>query len=124
MTISDSSSPAVRDTGNHSAPQRKTIYLTGPSVQIDAEAYACRRDLAEIALAGHVFAQHYAVPLRHIVIREVPIHKSPRADSECVATLAIDDNFQVLDIGNDWAWGRGDARGTTGYVVADALNLP
>ena len=93
-------------------------------MRIDAEAFACRRDLAEIALAGQVFAQHYAVPLLHIAIREVQIRKSPRADSECVATLAIDDNFQVLDIGNDWAWGRGDARGTTGYVVADALHLP
>ena len=91
---------------------------------IDADAFACRRDLAEIALAGRVFAQHYAVPLRHIVKREVPIHKGPRADSDCVATLGIDDSFHVLDIGNDWAWGRGHAHGTTGYVVADALNLP
>jgi len=92
-------------------------------VRIDADAFACRRDLAEIALADRVFAQHYAVPLRHSVNREVPIHNSPRADSGCLATLGIDDSFLVLDIGNDWAWGRGDARGTTGYVVADALTL-
>ncbi|MES2289960.1 MAG: SH3 domain-containing protein [Pseudomonadota bacterium] len=89
---------------------------------MDATQYAVRRDLAEIELADTVFAQHYAVPLAMTANREVPIHSAPRADSDVVATLAIDQTFNILDIGKDWAWGRGDTAGTVGYVAADALN--
>ena len=83
-----------------------------------------RRDLAEIALADRVFAQHYAVPLPMTANREVPVHDAPRADADVVATLAIDATFHVLDLGRQWAWGRGDEQGTVGYVAADALTLP
>lgn len=107
-----------------SGAPRKVIHLSGPSVPVDSTQYAVRRDLAELSLADTVFAQHYAVPLAMNANREVPIHALPRADSDVVATLAIDQNFNVLDIGKEWAWGRGDAQGTVGYVAADALNLP
>lgn len=117
MTISDNWSP-----GNPSSAPRKVIHLSGPSRPVDASRYAVRRDLAEIGLADTVFAQHYAVPLTMITNREVPIHAAPRADSDVVATLSIDQNFNILDIGKEWAWGRGDAAGTVGYVAADALN--
>lgn len=105
-----------------SGAPRKVIHLAGPSVPVDTKKYAVRRDLAEIALADKVFAQHYAVPLAMSANRDVPIHAAPRADSDVVATLAIEQSFNVLDIGKEWAWGRGDADGTVGYVAADALN--
>lgn len=107
-----------------SGAPRKVIHLTGPSVLVDSTKFAVRRDLAELSLADTVFAQHYAVPLSMAANREVPIHAAPRADSDVIATLAIDQNFNVLDIGKEWAWGRGDRDGTVGYVSANALNLP
>lgn len=106
-----------------SGAPRKVIHLAGPSVPVDSTKHAVRRDLAELSLADLVFAQHYAIPLTMVTNRDIPIHAAPRADSDVVATLAIDQNFNVLDIGKEWAWGRGDRDGTVGYVVADALNL-
>ena len=120
MKTSESSSP---DGSDPIAPPRKRIYLIGPSVPIDTKVHAVRRDLAELALAPQVFAQHYAVPMRHIAQREIAIHAAPRADSATVSTLAAQDNFHVLDLGQDWAWGRGDAKGSVGYVRTDALTL-
>ena len=90
---------------------------------IDTKVHAVRRDLAELALAPQVFAQHYAVPMRHTAQRDVVIHTSPRADSATVATLSAQENFHVLDLGKDWAWGRGDTKGSVGYVPTDALIL-
>lgn len=119
MTTSDNWSP-----DSLSSAPRKVIHLSGPSVPVDSKNFAVRRDLAEISLADTVFAQHYAVPMAMSANREVPIHAAPRADADVVATLAIDTTFHVLDIGKDWAWGRGDANGTVGYVAADALVLP
>jgi hypothetical protein len=107
---------------NPSGAPRKVIHLSGPSVPVDTTTFAVRRDLAEIDLADKVFAQHYAVPMAMSANREVPVHAQPRADSDVIATLSIDQPFNVLDIGKEWAWGRGDATGTVGYVVADALN--
>jgi hypothetical protein len=93
-------------------------------VPVDPHQFAVRRDLAELDLADKVFAQHYAVPMPYRANREVPVHAQPRADSDVVATLGIEDVFHVLDIGGAWAWGRGDADGSVGYVVADALIAP
>lgn len=121
MNTSDSSSPVSHTSG---APPRRQIRLTGPSVPVDPQRYAVRRDLAELDLADRVFAQHYAVPLAYRANREVPVHIQPRADSDMVTTLGIEDVFHVLDIGSEWAWGRGDAEGSVGYVVADALIAP
>ncbi|MEP6785730.1 MAG: SH3 domain-containing protein [Sphingomonadales bacterium] len=109
---------------NPSSKPRKVIHLIGPSVPVDPTLYAVRRDLAELALADVVFAQHYAVPMPTRTNREVAIHAGPRADSDVVATLAVDSVFSILDIGKDWAWGRGEDVGSVGYVIADALTLP
>jgi hypothetical protein len=93
-------------------------------VPVDPDRHAFRRDLAELDLAERVFAQHYAIPLGYTANRGVPIHVAPRADADVIATLGIGDGFLVLDIGDSWAWGRGERPGTTGYVVADALTAP
>jgi hypothetical protein len=121
LKISDSSSP---DATSPSAKPRRVVALTGPSRPIDHSRHVARRDLAELGLAGTVFAQHYAEPLAFIVGRDVVIVGEPRVNGTFVVVLAAGATFHVLDIGKDWAWGRGDAPGTVGYVPADALTLP
>ena len=121
MKISDSSSP---DAPSRSVAPRKLIELTGPSVPVDPRLHAVRRDLAEYDLADRVFAQQYAVPIVARTVRAVPIHEMPRADAEVVATLVLGTSFHVLDVGREWAWGRGDMPGSVGYVIVDALMMP
>jgi len=98
--------------------------LTGPSRPVDTHNFAVRRDLAELELAGLVFAQHYAVPLAYRVQREAKVLAQPRPDAAGVATVSAGELFLVLDIGGAWAWGRTDRPGTVGYVAVDALSAP
>jgi hypothetical protein len=108
----------------NASPPRRQFRLTGPSVALDCGRYAVRRDLAELAVADRVFAQHYAEPWAVKVVSGSSIHARPSTDSDVVATLGADDLFHVLDAGQNWAWGRGEAPGTTGYIAASALGLP
>lgn len=105
------------------APQRRQFRLTGPSVVLDPGRYAVRRDLAEIAVADRIFAQHYAEPMPHRLIRDAVVHRRPQADAEARGTLAAGDIFYILDLGHLWAWGRG-AAGPVGYVEVTALERP
>jgi hypothetical protein len=105
------------------APPRKRFHLTGPSVALAPEAFAVRRDLAEIAVADRVFAQHYAEPMAIVALEQAVIYAQPRLDSAEVGHLAVGDRFDILDIGKDWAWGRTVAPGGIGYVAVSALDL-
>ncbi len=107
-----------------SASPRRQFRLTGPSVALDEGRYAVRRDLAEIAVADRIFAQHYVDPMSARVNRDTTVYLRPATESETVATLTAGDVFNLIDLGHDWAWGRGDARGTVGYVATSALDLP
>ena len=106
---------------SNSAPPRKRFHLAGPSVPVDPRVHAVRRDLADIALADRVFAQHYVVPMVHKLVHAADVHLSPRGDAEVIATLDAGAAFHVLDIGRDWAWGCGDVQASVGYVAATAL---
>ena len=104
-----------------SAPPRKQFRLTGPSVPVDPRLYAVRRDLADIALADRVFAQHYVVPMARTLSRKSEVHLSPRGDAEVIAILDVGATFHVLDIGRDWAWGHGATGSSVGYIATAAL---
>ena len=104
-----------------SAPPRKRFRLTGPSIPVDPHVHALRRDLADIALADRVFAQHYAEPLAFAVVEAAVIHQSPRSDAPRVGGVAAGDAFNVLDIGRDWAWGCCATAGCVGYLQTAAL---
>ena len=121
MAISDDSLPA---TTVSSAPPRRRFRLTSPSTPVDPHQHALRRDLADIALADRVFAQHYVEPMAFGVARAAVIHQLPRQDSKSVGTIAAGHSFHVLDIGRDWAWGRCAAAGCVGYVETSALAGP
>jgi hypothetical protein len=83
-----------------------------------------RRDLAEIAVADRIFAQHYVEPNVVNVTTAAAIHAHPDRKSEVVALLSVTDIFHLLDLGHEWAWGRGEAAGSVGYVLTSALDLP
>ena len=105
------------------APPRRQFRLTGPSVVLEPGRYAVRRDLAEIAVADRIFAQHYVEPMAVTLLAAAIIHARPDPDSDPVATLAAGDAFHLIDLGHEWAWGRGDTLGTIGYIAASALDL-
>jgi hypothetical protein len=106
------------------APPRRQFRLTGPSVPLEPGRYAVRRDLAEIDVADRVFAQHYVEPMTARLNAPSKVYARPAADSQTVAVLATGDIFYLIDLGHEWAWGRGQMLGSTGYVPATALDLP
>jgi hypothetical protein len=80
--------------------RRQSFALTGRSVDLDLRTHAVRRDIADIRLAEHVFAPHYAVPMIRLVARTATL----RAGSS--------------------AWGVAQPHGLVGYVEIEALDLP
>ena len=119
MTTSDSLSPA-----NPPVAPRKQFRLSGPSPRIDPTRVAVRRDLADIALADRVFAQHYAEPMTVCVRAATAVRAAPAADAEPVASLAEGAGFAMLERGDIWCWGRCCDGGCVGYVESAALELP
>ncbi len=120
---SDNSSAATPAVSNSAAPRsrvRRQVRLEGPSVALEAGRFAVRRDLAEIAVADRVFAQHYADALLFRVMTGATVRRRPDAAADARGTLAAGCVFHVFDIGRDWAWGRG-ADGPVGYVACHDL---
>jgi hypothetical protein len=89
-----------------SPPQRKIYKLSGHSIEGDPRTTPIRGDLADIKLAGKLFAPHYAVPMLRTGIAPVTeIHAEPHATSMPVSALMHGEEFAVLDIAGEWAWG-------------------
>jgi hypothetical protein len=111
--------------GDSSSRTDERFHLTGPSLTLDPRIHAYRKDIADIGLAGQIFAPHYARPLFRAcgpapgVVRAVPA-----ADSEAVAELAPGEGFAVLEYAGGWAWGYIRAGHRVGYVEAAALADP
>lgn len=102
------------------APPRRQFRLIGPSVALEPGRFAVRRDLAEIAVADRVFAQHYVDPMPRRLARDAVILRRPETGADARGDLKAGDPFYVLDLGRDWAWGRGEV-GPVGYVEVAAL---
>ncbi len=81
-----------------------------------------RRDLADIALADRVFAQHYAEPVTLRVATATLVRHAPEHGATRVASLAVGDGFAVLELGERWSWGRCCDGGCVGYVETAALD--
>jgi hypothetical protein len=88
-------------------PKERAIYkLSGHSIEGDPRTTPIRGDLADIKLAGKLFAPHYAVPMIRTGIAPVTeIHAEPHAISQPVSSLMHGEEFAVLDIAGEWAWG-------------------
>ncbi len=106
------------------ARPRKQFRLAGPSVALESGRYAVRRDLAEIAVADRVFAQHFVEPMPVVLTKATSILVRPVEGSHVAASLDAGDTFLVVDFGHQWVWGRGERAGTVGYVAASMLDLP
>ncbi len=102
------------------APPRRQFRLIGPSVSLEPGRFAVRRDLAEIAVADRIFAQHYANPMPHRLQRDAVVFRRPEIGADARGRLSAGDMFYVLDLGAVWAWGRGEV-GPVGYVEVAVL---
>jgi dipeptidyl peptidase-like protein/NlpC/P60 family protein len=99
--------------------------LDGPSRPIDERIHAWRKDLADIALAGRIFAPHYARPLpRGCGSHAARIWPAPAAAGDAVSELLPGEEFAVLEYAGGWAWGYCAADHVVGYVEAIALADP
>lgn len=96
--------------------------LRGPSAELDPRYHAYRGDLADVALAGRLFAPHYASPaMRRAGDRPAPLRLKPSPDAEIVDQLQPGETFALLDITAEWGWGYRQSDHLVAYVRADAL---
>jgi hypothetical protein len=96
--------------------------LAGPAERPDPRRVPLRGDLAHIALAGHHFVPHYAVPQPRVVMPGgAPLLTATGADGEELCTLMEGDSFEVLDVSGSHAWGCLGLDGPVGYVHLDRL---
>lgn len=104
------------------ASTRLQFCLTGPSPTLDPRHAAVRGDLADVALAGQLFAPHYAEP---VAMRARAEHTAVSAQpgGEAIFSLAAGETFMVLDLGGGAAWGWRESDHQVGYVDAAALEL-
>ncbi len=102
--------------------KRASYALTGHSLVGDPRTTPIRGDLADIKLAGKLFAPHYAVPLiRRCIMPATTLHEHPHATAEGTSRLLHGEEFAVLDVAGDWAWGYGTHDDYLGYVRFSAL---
>lgn len=103
-------------------PDRARFGLTGRSRAIDARQDAARRDIADIALAGRLFAPHYAVPLiRSCGLAGADLRAHPDPEAPRQSQLLPGEEFAVVDLSGGWAWGYGVHDHYVGYVEAERL---
>lgn len=102
-------------------PPRRSFALTGRSIPIDPVHNAVRPDLADIRLAEHVFAPHYAAPMPSTVTHAAALHLTADPSSEVLAQLGEGEVFEVLEVLRQAAWGVSPDRRLAGYVARTAL---
>ena len=101
---------------------RAKFVLQGPEQDFDPRVTAHRGDLADIDLAGKMFAPHYAesVPMRCTAPKAM-LRKQGGKNYEAVSELLHGEEFSLLDVAGDWAWGYCNQDGYVGYVPVHAL---
>lgn len=81
-----------------------------------------RGDLADVSLAGLLFAPHYAkAKPMHCATSAAYVRKAPSAEAVAVSQILAGEGFHVLDIAGGWAWGFCEHDGYVGYVDAAML---
>ena len=96
--------------------------LAGPAKVRDPRITPIRGDLADIALAGKLFAPHYVVPMeRAVTAPYAALRKAGRADAEQASELLQGERFMMLDIAGEWAWGFCAHDHYNGYIALETL---
>lgn len=96
--------------------------LDGPSRILDPRVNAFRDDLCDMALAGAIFAPHYAAALPHVCVApSAMVRGKPDPHATAVSQVLHGETFYVLDIRGGWTWGRCAHDGYVGYVAVAAL---
>jgi cell wall-associated NlpC family hydrolase len=102
-----------------------TFHLDGPTRILDRRTHAYRADVADVALAGTLFAPHYAAPmLRQCRAPSAMMRNAANPQAEAVSQLLSGEPFAVLDLTAGWAWGYSVSDHYVGYVEADLLDMP
>jgi hypothetical protein len=97
--------------------------LSGPSVTLDPRVHAYRADIADVALAGSLFAPHYSRPeMRSCSAVTATVYSAPSAEAPAVSQLIFGESFAVLDVSGPWAWGYSRHDHYVGHVACDALH--
>ena len=101
---------------------REKFALHGPEEDYDPRITAHRGDLADIRLAGKMFAPHYAeaMPMRCSAPKAM-LRKQAGKNYQAVSELLHGEEFQMLDVAGDWAWGFCEADGYVGHIPFHAL---
>jgi cell wall-associated NlpC family hydrolase len=108
--------------GPSSSSTAERFALTGPSLALDERVHAYRRDIADIALAGQLFAPHYARPLiRSCGVRATFVRPRPSAEADPSSELLPGEEMSVLEFSGGWAWGYSRHDHYVGYVEAIEL---
>lgn len=105
------------------AEPRVQFRLESRSIKLDRRTHAVRGDLADVSLAGVLFAPHYAKAMpMHCIKPSAFVREKNAASAPAVSQLLYGEEFHVLDVTGDWAWGFCGHDGYVGYVLRDALD--
>jgi len=108
-----------------SSVKRARVSLDGVSRRYDPRVRAIRPDLADVALADHYFAPHYAAPVPRVCAApSAMLRGKPDAAASAVTELLHGEAFHMLDARGGWAWGYCGHDHYVGYVPLDALGEP
>lgn len=98
------------------------FHLDGPTRRLDPRTNAYRRDIADVALAGTLFAPHYAAPMASMAgAAAAMMRTSASHQAEAVSQLLPGEAFAILDLAGGWAWGFSVHDHYVGYVDARLL---
>lgn len=97
------------------------FHLDGPTRRLDPRTNAYRADIADVALAGTLFAPHYAAPMPRMASVAAMMRRSAGHQAEAVSQILPGEIFAALDVAGGWAWGYSLHDHYVGYVPAAAL---
>ena len=105
-----------------SSPPRVSFSLARADRNLDHRIDAARHDLADIALAGGVFAPYFAEPhLLRVISGPADLRESPAAEARLGSQLLHGEQFAVLESEAGWSWGYGLHDHYVGYVETARL---
>jgi NlpC/P60 family/Bacterial dipeptidyl-peptidase Sh3 domain len=104
---------------------RPHFTLSGTSIPLDPRVHAVRGDLADLALAGQIFVPHYARPKPMCCNQpSAKVIDKGAAEGKQISELIFGEEFMVVDIAGDYAWGYCRHDHYVGYVNTAALAEP